>query len=385
MSIYNSVTYKSESLPELGGFITSAKEFIQGNRKENPFGLFSEQIFGPKTSFKCSCGHLNSKLYNGQLCPKCKVYCCSNEIRYTQFGKIKMVFPIIKPTKKDELTKILGKKSKIITNPIRHELNIANKRYLALRYDKNDFYITDQIDQSIKNYLIVPFRITGIYSLYVVLNFCAEYLQVEKAKDLIENHLTYEVPVLPPNIRLFSIDDVKKTINTPAINKFYNNIIKINKINQSLKNHILEDEKEWCEDIRKALKEKNLNSDISVDVVFSYDEQSSIYQYFTNQIYDYVFSLLKGKEGLIRSSVLGKNIEFSARTVIISDPSLPAHTIKVSKNILKKLWMPYFLYYLTNIKEFDYSYCFDFLLINQENNPEFNNLFNEFLKWFCEK
>jgi hypothetical protein len=59
------------------------------------------------------------------------------------------------------------------------------------------------------------------------------------------------------------------------------------------------------------------------------------------------------------------------------------YEVKVSRDILKKLWSPYFLYYLTSIREFDYDYCYDEIIANNSfNSKKLNILFDEFLSWF---
>ena len=78
----------------LGGYVTSARDFIGKHRKIDQDGLFSEQIFGPVNSYKCACGNYNSKvLFNGKICPKCGVMCTNSDVRNESFGKIKLVFP----------------------------------------------------------------------------------------------------------------------------------------------------------------------------------------------------------------------------------------------------------------------------------------------------
>jgi len=89
-----------------------------------------------------------------------------------------------------------------------------------------------------------------------------------------------------------------------------------------------------------------------VDVAIpEYDAATARYQYYVDKIYESVFEGISGKTGLIRSSILGRTIEFSARSVIVIDPSLEAYKIKVSRKILYKLWFPYFLNYLSKFKE----------------------------------
>jgi len=127
----------------------------------------------------------------------------------------------------------------------------------------------------------------------------------------------------------------------------------------------------------------NQIEDELIDVAIpEYDAATARYQYYVDKIYESVFEGISGKTGLIRSSILGRTIEFSARSVIVIDPSLEAYKIKVSRKILYKLWFPYFLNYLSKFKEKDYSKLFDDYtqFKDYEDNKE---LFGEFLNWFC--
>ena len=134
------------------------------------------------------------------------------------------------------------------------------------------------------------------------------------------------------------------------------------------------------------MKDQVLDQDIVDGTVIEYDLKTAKYQYYANQIYDYVLKELSGKVGLIRSSMLAKIVEFSARSVIRVDPSIKPYEVKVSRDILKKLWSPYFLYYLTSIREFDYDYCYDEIIANNSfNSKKLNILFDEFLSWFYNK
>lgn len=373
-----------DSLPELGGYVTSTKAYQGKDNHENPFGLMSQQIFGPKKNYCCACGNLNSTIYSDRICKKCGVLCSTNELRYTQFGKIKLIFPVIKPSKANDVIKILGKESKVLLNPIRAEVNIVNKRYLAIKTDRTDIKLVDHLYKELKDYLIIPFRITGVFSLYLALRFCREYLNSPIATEILDNYMIREVNVLPPNLRIVSFDNSKNEIRSPEINKHYNTIIKLNRNNYPLLENLDTDERDWIEMIRAHLKDRIFDQDIVDSSIIHYDQQASIYQFYVNSVYKYVYDELSGKQGLIRSSILGRNIEFSARSVVITDPSLPAYKIKVSKNILKRLWTPYFLYYLTNIRGLDYSYCFENLMLKEKDNDEYNKYFEEFLEWFCE-
>jgi len=220
--------------------------------------------------------------------------------------------------------------------------------------------------------------------LYIAVKFTADYLNVEKAKELLDQKcITNQLKVLPPNLRAYSFDSDKNTTRSPIVNKLYISVINLNKCNIKMIDHIKQDENDFLEKIRIQLKEKILDQDIVESTIFHYDTIASGFQRNINSIYKYVYSLVSGKTGLIRNLILGRIIEFSGRTVIAVDPSLPPYQVKVSKDMLKTLWMPYFLHYLTNYKDIDYTECFQrYMIEDKKYGEEFDQLFEEFLLWF---
>jgi len=368
--------------PKLGGYVTDPKDFIgtYNNKRENPKGLFSEQIFGPKNDYQCSCKKLIGPANDNKVCENCGVICSSGELRHSQFGRIKTIYPFVKPTKKKKLVKILGNLSNVLINPDRKEVNLDNKKYIALKKDKTTIKLVDSLN--CKDCLVIPFRITGIYSLYVVLKFLAENMNISKAQEIFEeNCISYDLKVLPPNLRMYSFDSNKNQLRNSPINKLYTSILNLNRLNTPYVENLKNDSEEWQEKIKIHLKDRILDQDIVEDTIFNYDSQSFSYQRNINNIYQSVYNDLSGKFGLIRNLILGRIIEFSARAVITVDPSLEPYQIGVSKNILKTLWMPYFIHYLTEYKDYDYTYCFENYMLNVDED-EFSQLFDEFLKWF---
>lgn len=370
--------------PELGGYVTDPKDFIgiYSSKRENPKGLFSEQIFGPKNDYQCICKKLISEINKGKVCEYCGVLCDSNELRHTQFGLIETIYPFVKPNKKKKLVKILGPLINILINPDRQEVNLDNKRYIALKLDKSDIKLVTKLTH--QDSLVIPFRITGIYSLYTVLKFLAENMNVEKAQEIFkEDCISHTLKVLPPNLRMYSFDSNKNQLRNSPINKIYTSILNLNRLNTPYVENLKNDRYSWQEKIKMHLKDRILDQDIVESTIFHYDTQSYSYQRNINNIYEFVYSDLSGKSGLIRNLILGRIIEFSARAVITVDPSLEPYEIKVSKNILKTLWLPYFVHYLTQYKDYDYTFCFEqYMLKYSENEEEFNKEFDEFLEWF---
>jgi len=369
---------------ELGGFVTNHIDFQGRNQinNETPDGLFSQVIFGPKQDYKCACGNYNNSTYANQICPKCNVLCGLSNIRFTQFGKIKTIFPFIKPTKINIVTQKLGKLSKLIINPSRSDVNVINSRYLAVSYDKEKLKIVKTLNNT-TGFLVIPFRITGIYSLYIALKFCANYLKIPTSIEFLNNnYFTYILKVLPPNIRMFTIDHNKNKIRMPPINKLYTSVLNCNKINLPFVSYLEDNEEQVINKILNAVKLRILDQEIIESDILEYDLKTYAYQSRINNIYKKVYELLSGKTGMIRRESLSKAVEFSARTVIKVDPSLKVYQIRVSQTILQELWAPQFLYWLTKHQKLDYNYCFDRILIENNRCSNYDELFTNFLKWF---
>lgn len=371
----------AEKLPSLGGIVHDIREYSQKSSKHHPFGLFSEQIFGPVNSLKCQCGKLNGPINENKICDKCNVLCTSEDLRYSTFGEILTIFPFVNPSKKTKLIKMLGKLSNVLINPDRNDLNLDNVRYIAIKNDKTSIQL---VDGNISNYSLIPFRITGIYSLYIVLKYLKERLQIESAiKILDEKYIRFDLKVIPPSLRMYSFDTETKSIRLPPINKHYITILNSNKANLPYYEIIKQDEEEWLTKIDIILEDNIDNQDIIESGMNIYDTQSSYYQRAVNNIYNEIYKTLSGKEGLIRNMILGRTIDFSSRAVITVDPSILPYQIKVSKKILRIVWAPYFVHWLTNYKDLDFTYCFDKYLLNEVNNTrEIDPLFDEFLEWF---
>ena len=189
--------------------------------------------------------------------------------------------------------------------------------------------------------------------------------------------------VLPPDIRPVVRDPKNKSeLRYVEINKHYISLINQNNQNKPIKDVARSKEHDWFERMRYNI--TNNIEDELVDVTIpEYDAATARYQYYVDKIYESIYEGLTGKTGLIRGSILGKTIEFSARSVIVIDPSIEPYKIKVSRKILYKLWFPYFLYYLSKFKENNYANLFDNYTQykDYEQNKE---QFGEFLNWFCQ-
>ena len=368
---------------QLGGEVTSTKFFTGKYSSIDENGLLSESIFGPIYDFRCKCGKLSTEsLDGGKVCDRCSVLCGSSDLRLKTFGKITLTFPVIKSTKKKYFKKIVTNHHKHLLDPRKADALAATSRYLSVSHAADALKVVDTM-APISNWFIVPIRITGLYSFILSLRYVAEILDLDIAKELFEKKYIIDViKVLPPDIRPVVKDPKKKgEFRYVEINKHYISLINQNNQNIAVKDVARAKEKDWFDKLRFDL-ENEIEDELVDSIIPEYDTATARYQYYVDKIYESVFDGISGKTGFIRSSILGKTIEFSGRSVIVIDPSLEPHVIKVSRKMLFKLWYPYFLYWLSKFKEIDYVVLFDEYTMYKgyEENKE---IFGEFVNWFC--
>lgn len=371
-------------LPE----ITTDKLYTTtSNLKVDQNGLLSEVIFGPIRKYRCSCGELSSKsIHNGETCPKCGVKCENNIIRYSKFAKILLPFFIINTINKNKFNKITKREFKSFLNPNTYDLISSLNIYLDYNLTTDCIQLTSNFNPN-----CLPLKMTGIYSLYLGLTAIATLYKSEAA----EEYLTYfynDLLVLPPECRLvLNTTEKSRNIIKHKVVDVYISILRI-------KQYVLKDNvainDDFTDHLNELLEKLQLgNYDLIEDSkITMYDSLAGKFQYYVDVLYDEVLILLSGKNGIIRSDFLGKNIDFSSRAVVINDPSLAAHQIKVPKDTFFKLWfIEYYRYFSKNYKNANnrfYDQHITRLMKPIENSllnidyaneyPEFDN----FVTWF---
>ncbi len=368
----------------LGGYVTSPKMFIGKQNTIDESGLLSQKIFGPVNSYKCACGRLSLKIDREKTCDVCGVKCGSNNLRVVTFGKLETIFPIIKLNKINRIHKLFGSKVKDILDPINNDRNMSLEKYVGISPDGESVEIVSNINHN--TCYVLPLRITGIYSLilimkYLINNFIDDLPIVSEFKKLFDdNIITHQIKVLPPEIRPVIIDQSKEnTVRITKVNKHYTSILQLNKSNRLIQTNIPIDEEYWIGLIDTNFRLQN-NEQIIEYGIMEYDRITSRYQYYSDLIYESIFEIISKKEGFIRSLILSKTIDFSARTVVRSDISVKPYQVKVSKKILFKLWKLHFTYYLCNIEKLDYDKVLEQYMTKEY--YEIKDKFNDFLNWF---
>lgn len=271
--------------------ITSSK--IIEKRKFHPAGLFSEQIFGPIKNYTCQCGTYHGVSRAGGTCSECGVDIENIVVRRKRFAKIILPVPIVNPIMYDLITDIGG-------NLIKNYLSKLMKNDKSVLYTKDGYYYVTEDSK-------VPDNVTKwekLEAIYELINNVAES-NVESdpnsrwkiIKNNMNNLFIQSIPVLPPDLRPAAKGIERNNQVVDKINRFYMQILTKK---ESMKDTII---------------------DINRDKTLFYSYFKQI-QKDAIELYDHIIEKLSKKEGLIRSNILGKRIDFSGRAVIIPDPSL---------------------------------------------------------------
>lgn len=299
----------------------------------DPKGLFSEKIFGPVRTGSCSCGIYWGRSKIGQTCPKCGVTIGYASDRRKKFAKIKLPMPIV--------------------NPIMY--------FLILKVGKTLF-------GGLLRDLILPTDgappILGIY-------FDEEtkkYVRVERPAE------GFEAPQIPEGVTLWSgPEGIKDFVMFEATRQKDTNIhwkYIYDNISKLFMNNVIVCPPEFrpvskTKDVQMRdkmnefyLKVINLVSTIRDDV--STYENTEIHQYTFRKIqkevlefYKYIFGKFAKKTGLIRGSILGKRIDFSARAVIAPDPQLQLNQCSIPYVMALELFKLDVANRLLELRQFD--------------------------------
>ncbi len=269
--------------------VTSTKIF--NKRKFHPEGLFSEQIFGPLNNYTCQCGIYYGVSKSGGVCDICGVDVIRARTRRERFAKIILPFKVVNPLFYDLFATLAGSKIKGFVDVLMRD----DTSFLV--FSEENFIIIKDSDQA-QQYQNKWEGLDAIYEL--VRKFAEEgHNQNIPEWSILYNNLDklliQDIIVLPPELRPTSM---KANVNElDEINRFYIHIL-----------------------MKKSIIEGTI-LDVSRDKKLFYHYYRQI-QKNVNELYNQILIKLSKKEGLIRSNILGKRIDFSGRAVIVPDPTI---------------------------------------------------------------
>ena len=386
-----SLASPEEILENSFGEVTKPETINYRTYKPERDGLFCERIFGPTKDFECACGKYKRIRYKGIVCDRCGVEVTEKKVRRERTGHIELVVPVAHiwyfrslpnkigyllglPTKK--LDSVVYYEKYIVVQPgvlagrmdpeKEEELNGSHKMDLLTEDEYLD--LMDQIpedneylDDSDPNKFIAKMGAEAIYDLLAGLDLdslsyelrdrantdssqqrkteALKRLQVVEAFRGSSNVNRPEwmimkiIPVTPPELRpLVPLDGGR--FATSDLNDLYRRvIIRNNRLKRLVEikapEVILRNEKRMLQE--------------AVDSLFDNSRKSSAVKSESNRPLKSLSDSLKGKAGRFRQNLLGKRVDYSARSVIVVGPELKMGECGLPKLMAAELYKPFII------------------------------------------
>ncbi len=310
-----------EELPEVNTSKVFEKKFF------HPAGLFSEQLFGPLKNYQCQCGTYYGETGGGGTCATCEVDIVNSTERRRRFAKIILPHSVVNPLFYDLLIDLSGQKS-----DFRGAIDQLMKDENALMYrdeDNDEYVVTTNTELTERRTTF-----SGVEAINILVKNISDKLVESGEEDWeiiqtnIDQLIINYIIVLPPDLRPASKNMTKgNPVNVDEINKYYTFIL--------TKKEIME----------QTQIEINRNNSMK----FDYYRQL---QNAVNELYHFILGKLSKKEGLIRGNILGKRIDFSARAVIVPDPTLKIYECALPYLMFMELFKHKISKELVNLNKF---------------------------------
>ncbi len=344
-------------------------------------GLFCERIFGPVKDYECHCGKYKRIRYKGIVCDRCGVEVTEKKVRRERMGHISLVVPVAHiwyfKSLPNKIGYLLGLPTKKLDAIIYYEryvvINAGIKaqdgvKYLDFLTEEEYMDILDSLpkenqylDDADPNKFMARMGADALYTLLQRLeldemsfdlrhrantetsqqrkNEALKRLQVVEAFRTSKNinrpewMIVKVVPVIPPDLRpLVPLDGGR--FATSDLNDLYRRvIIRNNRLKRLIEikapEVILRNEKRMLQE--------------AVDSLFDNSRKSNAVKTENNRALKSLSDSLKGKQGRFRQNLLGKRVDYSARSVIVIGPKLKLHECGLPKDMAAELFKPFII------------------------------------------
>jgi len=329
-------------------------------------GLFCERIFGPEKDWECACGKYRGMKYKGMICDRCGVKITHSRVRRKRMGHIELAAPVVHiwffkampsrlgnllDMKTTSLEKVIYFQDYAVIDPgdtpLKERQLLTEEEYRTARaqYGEGSFE-ADMGAEAVRKLLMKLELVELSRQLRVDL---AETGSKQKAKDLINRLKIIEsirdsdnkpewmvldvIPVIPPDLRPLVLLD-SGNFATSDLNDLYRRII--NRNNRLKKLVDLNAPEVIIRNEKRMLQQ-------SVDALFDNTRCKRPVLGSSNRPLKSLTDMIKGKQGRFRENLLGKRVDYSARSVIVVGPSLRLHQCGLPKKIALELYQPFII------------------------------------------
>ena len=379
-----------EILENSYGEVTKPETINYRTYKPERDGLFCERIFGPTKDYECACGKYKRIRYKGIVCDRCGVEVTEKKVRRERTGHIELVVPVAHiwyfRSLPNKIGYLLGIPTKKLDSVIYYEKYVViQPGVMEGKTDadgaevngshKMDFLSEDEylnimdnlpegnelLEDSDPNKFIAKMGAEAIYDLLMNIDLdslsyelrdransdssqqrkteALKRLQVVEAfrssKDINKPEwmIMKIIPVTPPELRpLVPLDGGR--FATSDLNDLYRRvIIRNNRLKRLMEikapEVILRNEKRMLQE--------------AVDSLFDNSRKSSAVKSDSNRPLKSLSDSLKGKQGRFRQNLLGKRVDYSARSVIVVGPELKMGECGLPKLMAAELYKPFII------------------------------------------
>ena len=376
-----SLASPEEILAQSSGEVLKPETINYRTYKPERDGLFCERIFGPVKDYECNCGKYKRIRYKGIVCDRCGVEVTEKKVRRERMGHISLVVPVVHiwyfkslPSKIGYLLGIPSKKLEGIIYYERYVVinagaaekqgiakyqTLAEKEYLdvldalpagnqnlpdgdpdkfvammgaeaiklllqEVDLDKMSYELRDRASRETSQQR----KSESLKQLNVIESFRAS-----QGKNRPEWMVLDVIPVIPPELRpLVPLDGGR--FATSDLNDLYRRvIIRNNRLKRLIEikapEVILRNEKRMLQE--------------AVDSLFDNSRKSNAVKNESNRPLKSLSDSLKGKQGRFRQNLLGKRVDYSARSVIVVGPELKMHEMGIPKDMAAELYKPFII------------------------------------------
>ena len=343
-------------------------------------GLFCERIFGPTKDYECHCGKYKRIRYKGIVCDRCGVEVTEKKVRRERAGHIQLVVPVAHiwyfRSLPNKMGYLLGIPTKKLDSIIYYERYVViQPGVLGEEFAVNDLLTEDEYLEILKrlpkdnqyledtdpNKFIAKMGAEAVYDLLTRLNLddlsyelraransdtsvqrktealkrlqVVESFRASKDRNRPEWMIMKVIPVTPPELRpLVPLDGGR--FATSDLNDLYRRVlIRNNRLKRLLEikapEVILRNEKRMLQE--------------AVDSLFDNSRKSSAVKSDSNRPLKSLSDSLKGKQGRFRQNLLGKRVDYSARSVIVVGPELKMGECGLPKLMAAELYKPFII------------------------------------------
>ena len=368
-----------EMLERSSGEVLKPETINYRTYKPERDGLFCERIFGPVKDYECHCGKYKRIRYKGIVCDRCGVEVTEKKVRRERMGHIQLVVPVAHiwyfKSSPNKIGFLLGLPAKKLDMIVYYERYVVIQAGILAEQGINDLdLLTEEeyldwmekiprenqyLEDTDPNKFIAKMGADAIYDLLSKVKLdelsyslrhkadtetsqqrkaealkrlqVVESFRASQGRNRPEWMILKVIPVIPPELRpLVPLDGGR--FATSDLNDLYRRvIIRNNRLKRLIEikapEVILRNEKRMLQE--------------AVDSLFDNSRKSNAVKTENNRALKSLSDSLKGKQGRFRQNLLGKRVDYSARSVIVVGPELKMHECGLPKDMAAELYKPF--------------------------------------------